>query len=453
MTKDMTQGSPMKLILSFAVPLLLGNLFQQFYSMVDTIIVGRFLGVKALAAVGSTGSLNFLIIGFCMGICSGFAIPIAQKFGARDEAGLRRFVANSTWLAAGFAVIMTILTVSACRFILETMKTPEDIIENAYAYIVIIFWGIPVTFLYNMLSGIIRALGDSKTPVIFLTMAAVLNIFLDLSFVIGFKMGVGGAALATVISQGISGLLCLIYVIKKFEILKIRKEEWKPNQHIMISLCSMGIPMGLQYSITAVGSVILQSAVNTLGSVAVASVTAAGKVSMFLVCPFDALGFTMATYGGQNVGAGKIDRLSAGIKAAVILGFIYSGIAFVGVLFGGRLLITLFVKASESIILSNAEKFLLINVCAYCFLALVNIIRMMIQGVGFPGFAIFAGVFEMVARTIAGFALVPLFGFQAACFANPLAWFMADIFLIPAYFHVLKKLKRNLVTRVDGRKL
>lgn len=442
MTKDMTVGSPMKLILGFAVPLLFGILFQQFYTFVDTVIVGRFLGVNDLAAVGSTGSINFLIIGFCMGVCSGFSIPVSHKFGAGDYVGLRKIVANCVWLAIAFAVIMTFLTAIFCKDILILMKTPAEILEGAYSYIFIIFLGIPVTYLYNMLSGIIRALGDSKTPVIFLVLASFLNIGLDLFFIINLNMGISGAALATVISQGVSGICCLLFIRKKFEILRIRKEEWKPDLFTMGILCSMGVPMGLQYSITAIGSVILQTATNTLGAVAVASTTTAGRISGFLACPYDAMGSTMATYGGQNVGAGKLDRIGSGLKACIILGAIYSVIAFgISSLFG-KSLATLFVGAGEIEVLENVSTFLVISTLFYFPLALVNIIRFMIQGMGFPTFAILAGVFEMVARAIAGFVLVPILGYIGVCLGNPIAWIFADIFLIPAFFHVKKKLNK-----------
>ena len=443
MTKDMTSGSPMKLILSFSIPLFFGFLFQQFYNIVDTIIVGRFLGVDDLAAVGATGSINFLIIGFCMGVCSGFSIPVAHKFGARDYVGMRKYVANCMWLAIVFAAVMTVLTTSLCRQILVLMKTPENIIDGAHNYIWVIFLGIPVIYLYNMLSGIIRALGDSKTPLIFLLISSVLNIGLDLFFIIKLEMGVAGAAWATVIAQGISGLLCLVFMVKKFEILHIRKEEWKVDGHMMLSLCNMGVPMGLQYSITAIGSVILQTATNTLGSVAVASTTAAGKIGGFLACPFDAMGSTMATYGGQNVGAGKLDRIGKGVKSCVLLGAGYSVIALlISVLFG-RPLATLFVESTEVVILDNVRLFLMINTLFYFPLALVNIIRFTIQGIGFPRFAILAGVFEMIARALVGIFLVPAVGFVGACFGSPVAWILADLFLVPAYFHVMKKLKKN----------
>lgn len=440
MEKDMTKGSPMRLILGFAVPLLFGLLFQQFYSMVDTIIVGHYLGVEALAAVGATGSVNFLIIGFCMGVCNGFALPIAQEFGAGNAPKLRRFVANSVWLSVIFAVVMTVVVSLLCRSILQWMRTPENIIDGAYDYIIVIFIGIPVVFLYNVTAAIIRSLGDSRTPVIFLVMAAVLNIFLDLLLIIVIPMGVAGAAVATVLSQAIAGVCCLIYMCRKYPILHLSREEWKWNGECVARLCNMGIPMGLQYSITAIGSVILQSAVNGIGSDAVAAVTAGSKVSMLLMCPFDAMGSTMATYGGQNIGAGDLDRVGKGLKSCTLLGLLYSLIA-VGVVFTlGHVLLLLFLDAGETVILANAYAFIRVNVLFYFPLALVNIVRFLIQGMGFSKLAVFAGAFEMLARGLAGFVLVPAFGFPAVCFANPLAWIFADIFLIPAYFLVKKKM-------------
>ena len=257
-------------------------------------------------------------------------------------------------------------------------------------------------------------------------------------------MGVAGAAIATVVSQLISGVLCLFYMIKKYEILHITKEEWKINTHHMKVLCGMGVPMGLQYSITAIGSVILQTAVNGLGSLAVASVTAAGKVSMFFCCPFDAMGSTMATYGGQNVGAKKLDRVGKGLRSCVLLGSVYSVIAFVIICLFGANLASLFVDTADPQMLQNARLFLMVNAAFYIPLALVNIVRFLIQGMGFSTFAILAGVFEMIARTIAGLLLVPRFGFIGACFASPLAWIFADAFLIPAYLHVRRKLEKIL---------
>lgn len=442
--KDMTVGSPMKLILGFAVPLLFGFLFQQFYSVVDTIIVGKTLGVDALAGVGATGSVNFLVIGFCMGVCSGFAIPVAQKFGAKDYVTMRRFIANSVWLSIGFAAVMTVLVSIFCRQILTLMRTPEDILEYAYSYIVIVFIGIPATYLYNLLSGFIRSIGDSKTPLVFLVISSVLNIGLDLLLIMVFRMGVAGAAVATVLSQLISGILCLIYMYYKFDILIVRKDEWKADTHLMGILCSMGVPMGLQYSITAIGSVILQTAVNTLGSAAVAAMTAGSKVSMFFCCPFEALGSTMSTYGGQNVGAKRLDRIGKGLLSCSILGVVYSIAAFVIMYFFGDSLALMFLDAGETEILQNARMMLVINSAFFIPLTFVNVIRFLIQGMGYSTFAILAGVFEMVARTLAGVFLVPVFGYTGACFASPLAWILADLFLFPAYFHVMKRLHKIL---------
>ena len=440
MEKDMTKGSPMRLILGFAVPLLFGLVFQQFYSMVDAVIVGHYLGVDSLAAVGATGSVNFLIIGFCMGVCNGFAIPIAQEFGARHEGELKRFVANSVWLSIVFAVVITITVSLLCRPILQLMRTPVNIINGSYDYIIIIFLGIPVVFLYNMTAAILRSLGDSKTPVVFLVLAAVMNIFLDVFCIVILPMGVAGAAVATVVSQAVAGLACLIYMRKKFTILKLSREECRWNRNYVSKLCNMGIPMGLQYSITAIGSVILQSAVNGIDSNAVAAVTAGSKVSMLLVCPFDALGSTMATYGGQNVGAGDLDRVDRGLKDCTKLGFLYSLIALGAVFLFGKQLLLLFLDAEEEQIIANAYYFMRISALFYFPLALVNIVRFLIQGMGFSKLAVFAGAFEMLARGLAGFLLVPVFGFVAVCLASPLAWIFADAFLIPAFFHVRKKM-------------
>ncbi|MGN0349205.1 MAG: MATE family efflux transporter [Roseburia sp.] len=444
MTKDMTSGSPMKLVLGFSVPLLFGFLFQQFYNLMDTLIVGKVLGVDALAAVGATGSLNFLIIGFCMGVCSGFSIPLAHRFGAGDYSAMRAFMMNAVYLSAGFALIMMVVTVIFCRPILELMQTPDNIIDQAYLYIVVIFIGIPATYLYNLISGIIRAMGDSKTPLIFLAMAAVLNIILDLVLILFGGMGVSGAAIATVISQGVSGICCLIYSSRRFEILKTSKNERRINPHYMRTLCGMGVPMGLQYSVTAIGSVILQRSVNTLGSDAVASVTAGTKVSMFFCCPFDALGSTIATYGGQNVGARRLERIPAGLKACSILGIGYAILAFFVMLFAGNSLALFFVKEGQTQVIGNVAQFLLINSAFYIPLVFVNVLRFLIQGMGFGKLAILAGVFEMVARTLVGFVFVPLFGYTAACFANPIAWVFANIFLFPAYFYVFKKTRKLL---------
>ena len=439
--RDMTKGNVFNIILGFAIPLLLGMLFQQFYSMVDTIIVGKYLGVSALASVGSTGSINFMIIGFCMGVCNGFAIPVAQKFGAGNFKKLRKYVFNSGFLAIVFSVVMTLIVCVFCRQILIAMRTPEDIIQGAYSYIYVIFLGIPATYLYNLLSGIIRSLGDSKTPLFFLIISSIINIILDLFLIIYMHMGVAGAAWATVIAQAVSGILCLIYMRKKYSVLKFESDELKVDGYCIRRLCYMGVPMGLQYSITAIGSVILQTAVNGLGSIIVAAVTAAGKISMFLCCPFDALGSTMATYTGQNIGAGKLERISEGIKKSMIIGSVYSIVALMISVFFGKSLALLFVNENEIEILAKVSENLIIVAAFYIPLCIVNVVRFTIQGMGYSTFAILAGVCEMIARALCGFILVPIFGYVAVCLASPVAWIFADAFLIPAYKYVINKSK------------
>ena len=442
--KDLTVGSPMKLILGFAFPMFLGLLFQQFYSLVDTMIVGKYLGVDPFAGVGSTGSLNFIVIGFCMGLCSGFSVPISQSFGAKDFPLLRKMVTNSVWLCTFFSVVITTLMLVFCRPVLTLMNTPENIFEYAYIYIFIIFAGIPCTILYNMTAAILRALGDSKSPIIFLAISSVINIGLDLLLIIVFRMGVEGAALATVVSQGVSGVISIIYIKKKFDILAMEKGDWRLERHLAGKLTGVGIPMGLQYSITGIGSVILQTAVNGLGSIYVASMTAGSKINIFLACPFDALGQTMAPYAGQNIGARKLDRVGKGLRAACIIGFIVSGLMVIVVKMFGDQLTMLFLDEKDPVIMQNSTQFLIIVSAFYCLLTLVNTVRFTIQGMGFSSLAIIAGVMEMIARGIAGMLLVPAFGYLGACYSSPLAWLFADAFLIPAFFFCKRKVARQL---------
>ena len=417
MTKDMTSGSTLRHIINFAVPLCMGMLFQQLYSMVDTMIVGKVLGVQPLAGVGATGSLNFMIIWFCIGICNGFSIPIAQAFGANKEVELRRYVANSTWLCIFFSIVITFFVAIFTRNMLVLLKTPEDIFEYAYIYILIIFLGIPCTFLYNFLAGVARALGDSKTPLFFLILSSVINIILE----------------------GVSGLICLFYMKNKFAILHGSRDEWRIRGNYMKQLCSIGVPMGLQYSITAIGSLVITAAVNALGSTAVAGVTAAQKISNLITCPIESLGQTMAPYVGQNIGAGKKERVSDGLKKASVCGFIWSVICIPIVLFFGKPMTLLFLSEPNAKVVEYSFLFLLVSTLGFCLLTLVNTVRFSIQGMGFSSFAMTAGVLEMAARTIAGIVLAPMFGYIGICLSNVLAWIFADAFLLPAFRHCIKK--------------
>ena len=441
--RDLTVGSPMKLVLSFMLPLLFGLLFQQFYSMVDTVVVGKFLGVDALAGVGSTGSVNFLVLGLCNGVCAGFAIPVAQKFGQKDFDGLRRFVGNMVWLGTAIALIVTLATTALCDPILRWMDTPEETFSYAYDYIWVIFLGIPATMLYNLLSGIIRSLGDSRTPLVFLILSSLLNVVLDIVFIVGFHMGVAGAGWATLLSQLISGLLCLGLIIKRFPLLHLRRDDLRFRGVYARHLLNMGLPMGLQYSITAIGSILLQTAVNGLGANAMAAVTAGSKVYMLCACPYDAIGTTAATFAGQNLGAGKPERIHQGVRACTILGVIYAAVIFLAMYLWGSQLCLMFLDTKDAAAVASigalSRQFLLINLAFFVPLLFVNLLRFTIQGLGFSEFAVFAGVFEMLARGVFGLCLVPWLGFPAVCYASPAAWVMSDLFLFPAYCACMKK--------------
>lgn len=451
MTKDLTSGKPVKLIIEFAVPVLIGYLFQQFYNLADTIIVGKCLDVKDLAAVGSTGSVCFLILGMCMGLTAGFSIPVAQCFGARNYTKMRQYIFNAAILAVIFSIIYAIVTVILCKPILVLMQTPPDIIDHASDYVKIIFAGIPFGFLYNFSSAILRSIGDSKTPLYFLIFSSILNIVLDLLAIIVFKLGVQGAAIATVTAQAMSGILCIIYIKKKFPVLHFQKGDKILSFPLQQKLLAMGIPMGLQYSITAVGAVVLQSAVNALGTVYVAAMTAGMKIHMFFCAMFDTLGTTMATFAGQNTGAKQFSRIKTGLRDSSLIGLGYSILAFGILYFFGENLSTMFLQTPDPDILHNAHLFLISQSAFYFFLALVNIVRFMIQGMGFSVLSILSGVFEMIARGFFGFTLVPVMeanyqlGYMTATFASPAAWILADVFLIIAFVFCYKKLSVSQV--------
>ena len=444
MIKDMTVGSPWKLILAFGIPLVIGNIFQQFYNMVDSIIVGKYVGKTALAAVGSTGSLNFMIIGFGIGICSGFGIPIAQSFGGKKIKQMKEYIIHSFYLCTMITVIMTIVTVLALPTILTWMQTPADIYDQAYGYIVVIFLGLFATMIYNMLSSILRAIGDSKTPLYFLILSSVINILLDLLFITQFHMGAPGAAYATVIAQFISGIACFIYMKKKTDILTFEHDEKRFQKAMCQKLLQMGLPMALQFSITAIGSVVIQSAVNSLGSDVVAAVTAAMKISIMLTQPLETLGLTMATYGGQNLGANQIERIFKGVHVSYIIGAIYCVVAFIFVYFTSDYLSLLFIDASETVIISEIKQYLIANSICYYILSILFILRNLLQGLGYSFLAMFGGVAEMIARCIVAFCFVGMLGFDAICIANPLAWLFADVVFVVGWLYKRKELKQMI---------
>ena len=447
--KDMTKGSPIRLILGFAIPLFFGMLFQQFYNLVDMIIVGRFLGASALAAVGATGSINFMIIGFCMGVCNGFAIPVAQKFGAKDEKQLRYYVANSVWLSIIFAVVMTVTVSLLCRDILVWMDTPEDIFDASYAYIIVIFIGIPVTYLYNLLSGIMRSLGDSKSPLIFLVISSVLNIAFDIIAIAGMHLGVAGAAGATVLAQAISGVCCLIYLIKKFPILRVHGEEWRWRGHFVARLCGMGIPMGLQYSITAIGTMMVQTALNLLGSTQVAAFTAANKIEQIVTQAYVAMGTTMATYCAQNIGAGKIKRIRQGFRSITIMGSIYSVVVAAIIMTVGKYMTYLFLSGDLTEIMHSVDIYLKCVGTFFIPLTVVNVYRNGIQGMGYGLLPMMAGVAELVGRGVVAMIAAGQKSYFGVCMASPAAWILASALLIVMYYYVIHQNEKRFAKYAD----
>lgn len=448
-SKEMTSGPCLLLIFNFTLPLLLGNMLQQTYSLIDAAIVGKFLGINALASVGASTSVVFLILGFCNGCCGGFGIPVAQKFGARDYVSMRRLVSVSLKLAGMMSVGIALITCLLCAFILRTMQTPENIFQDAYWYLLITFIGVPCTFFYNLLSSIIRALGDSKTPFWFLLFSTILNVLLDLLCILVFHWGVAGAAIATVFSQGVSAVLCYFYMYRKFEILRMQPADKRFRPELARQLIFVGVPMGLQFSITAIGSIMLQSANNALGTACVAAFTAAMRIKMFFLCMLESLGIAMATFCGQNYGAGKPERIWTGVKAASLMMIVY--VAAVAIILWGfsEKFVLLFVDPSETEIIADAALFLHISVSFFPVLGLLCILRYSIQGAGYTKLAMFSGVSEMIARILVSVVAVPLWGFWAVCFGDPTAWVFADAFLIPAFIYVYRRL-RLIVARERG---
>ncbi len=320
--KSMTEGRPLKLILQFALPLLLGNLFQQTYNIVDAAIVGRYLGADALASIGASSSVQFLVLGFCTGCCSGFGIPIAQRFGADDYKTMRDYIFHAILLTGILALVITLSCAILCPLSLRILTTPDDIFVGAYAYLLIIFLGIPFTLLYNLCSAILRAVGDSRTPFMFLTLSTVLNILLDFIAVMGIKLGCSGAALATILSQAISGILCARHILKHMPLLWLQKINLRFDRRIAKNALIMAVPMGLQSSITAIGSMVMQTANNRLGSVYVSGFTAGLSIKQFAICPLEALSISVSTFCGQNLGARKTDRIRTGLLEGILAGMV-----------------------------------------------------------------------------------------------------------------------------------
>lgn len=444
MEKDMTVGKPASVIINFTIPILIGNIFQQFYNMADAIIVGRCVGNKALAAVGSTGTFMFLIYGLVTGMTVGFTVSTSQRFGAGDMDGMRKSVASAIKLAAIVTALMTAVTMIFMRPMLRLMNTPSDIFDDAYSYIMIICAGIAAQVLYNMLSAILRALGNSKTPLYFLILSALLNIGLDLVFIKVFRMGAAGAAYATVISQLIAGIASFIYIITKVPLLHLKKEDWAYDRVLVGNQLKVGFPMALQYSITAIGTTMVQAALNKLGSTAVASYTAAGKIEQIAGQAYVAIGTTMATYCAQNRGAGRIDRIKEGFRRATCMGFIYSIIAGALIFFFGKYMTYLFVSEDISEVIGYVDTYLRCISLFFIPLTIVNVHRNGIQGMGFGILPMMAGVAELIGRGVASVVAAHYRSYIGICMGGPAAWVLAAALLIGMYHMVIRKLEKQV---------
>ena len=441
---DMTVGNPMKIIFGFTLPIFIGNVFQQFYNMADAVIVGKFVGNKALAAVGSTGTIMFLIYGFVVGMTAGFTVLTAQKFGAGDMKGMRKTVAGAGILSFVVGALLTILFMVFMKPLLILMNTPSDIFADAYSYIMIVSGGILAQMLYNLLSSILRALGNSKLPLVFLIISALLNIVLDLVFIVGFGMGAKGAAVATVIAQGVSGILCLFYIIAKIPILHLKREDLDVGSTIYKNQLRIGVPMALQYSNTAIGTMMVQSSLNILGSTLVAAYTAAGKIEQVVTQAYVAMGTTMATYAAQNMGAGSVKRIREGFKACTVIGVVYSFVAAGFIMTVGKYMTYLFVSEDVDIIMNSVDIYLKCIGIFFIPLAVVNIYRNGIQGLGYGLLPMMAGVAELIGRGVVAVIAGAKRSYPGVCLAGPAAWVLAGGLLIVMYYFIMNVNMRKI---------
>lgn len=445
---DMTVGKPTAKIVSFALPLIMGYILQQVYLIVDAAIVGRWIGVGALAAVGASSSIMFLIMGFCNGSCAGFSIPIAQSFGAKDYSKMRAYVANALRVATVIAVVLTVITCIFCNRILRVVNTPEDIFHDASVFLFLQFLTIPFTIAFNLLAGFIRALGNSRQPFYFLIAASLLNVLLDVLLILVIGLGVEGAGIATLLSQLFSASLCVVYIRKHLQVLIPTGGERAYQDKMVGRLLNAGIPMGLQFSITGIGIIMLQSANNALGTVYVAAFTASMRVKYLFTCVFENIGVAMATYCGQNVGAWKLQRIITGVRSAIIIMLVYFVFTILIIYPFADEMMMAFVdnsSASSTAIVENAAMFMRIANYFYPVLGLLTILRYSIQGMGYSNLSMLSGVMEMIARCGVSLWIVPMFHFLGVCYGDPVAWVSADLFLIPAFIYVYRRLQKHHV--------
>lgn len=439
MELDMTKGSPLKLIIKFIIPVIIGNIFQQFYNLADTMIVGRCLGVEALAAVGATGSVMFMILGFVQGLTAGFTVLTAQSFGAGNRKEMKKSISGAVFLSIIVTVVVTIVAVWGIGPLLKVMKTPSDVYDMALAYMIVICAGICTNVIYNLQASFLRAIGNSVVPLAMLIISSVVNIILDYMLIVYGNMGVAGAAYATVISQGISGILCFIYIIKCVPTLHMKKEEWKIYGNCIKRQLKIGVPMALQFSITAIGGILVQSALNMFGAVVIASYSVTRKVEMLFTTAFEGMGVTMATYCAQNMGKNDISRVRKGVRTANIISGVYAVIIFIILYQILPFTLKLFVEGDISEILGYAKTYLIITGIFFIALGMIFIFRNAMQGCGYSFAPMMGGVVELISRCILAVIATKFMSFEGVCMVNSCAWLTAGVFLMISYFRMIKK--------------
>ncbi len=440
MEQDMSRGNPTRLILLFLLPIMGGSLFQQFYSMVDTIIVGRFIGVQALAAVGSTGGITFFVLGFVVGLTAGFSVIVSQKYGAKDTRSMKKAVAMSILTAGAVSLVVSALAVWLCRPILLVLNTPSDIIDDSASYLTVIFIGIVATIYYNLLASILRALGDSRSPLYFLLIASVLNIVGDLVAVLLLNMGVEGVALATVLSQSLSALLCFIYIAKRYPSLHLSRSDWALDWSMIGNLLRIGIPSALQLSVCALGVMFVQAFINKMGSTVVAAFSVGIKIEQLATLPLGTLGVAMTTFAGQNLGSGNLDRVRQGVRSATLLVVLFSLAAYALLLTFGSSLARLFIDANNGSVIEMVQLYLNITSPFYIPLGLIFVLRSTCQGMGSGLIPMLSSMQELLFRVLVALSLPAYLGYVGICLASPIAWVAASALLFFAYRIQLKRL-------------
>lgn len=439
--RTLTKGNPLKLIVLFTIPLLIGNVFQQLYSFMDALIVGRTIGKDALAAVGAASSVSFLIIGFAQGITAGLSVLTAQAYGAHDDKGVRKSFAQSIWISLALTIVLTVLAVTFTGPLITLMQTPLAIRAESISFLRVIFIGIGCSMAFNLLSNMMRALGDSRTPLVFLVIATVVNIALELLFILVFHMGVAGAGLATILAELFSAVLCVLYIRKHMPLLRLRKKDMAIDWQAIKQHIKVGLPMGFSMSIIAIGSIILQVMLNRLGTDAVAAYTAAGRIDQLATLPASSFGLGMATFAAQNMGAREYGRIRQGVHLTLLVNVLIAIVLGGLIIVFAKPLVNLFLGPNQPAVTALAVQYFQYNASMYWLLAILFTMRNFLQGLGHTLVPTVAGFFELAMRAFAGVILVNQLGFAGAALANPLAWLGSVFVLVNVYIRTMRRIR------------